>query len=54
VVVDMLGYSSTDHYLLPAITGMKEYLNLLFEGDDNSLLFAIDLQGLASRYGNGL
>ncbi|MBR6269758.1 MAG: hypothetical protein IKR30_04215 [Bacteroidales bacterium] len=54
VVVDMFGYSSTDHYLLPAITGMQEYLSLLFEGDDHSLLFAIDLQGLASRYGDGL
>ena len=52
VVVDMLGYNSTDLFLLPAIGGMTDLLQTVSTGEDDSAVFSIDLRGLIERYGN--
>ncbi|MBO4571492.1 MAG: glycosyltransferase family 39 protein [Bacteroidales bacterium] len=51
VVLDMLGYSSTERYLIPALGGMLDLLTTMTQGDDGSVVFAFDLLKAEERYG---
>ena len=53
VVLDMLGYSSTQLYLIPALGGMLDLLSTVSQGEDGSVVFAFDLLRAEEMFGTG-
>ena len=54
VVVDMLGYSSTELFLIPALGDMVDLITTVSSNDDGSVVFSLDLPALKERYGEGI